>query len=154
MQTANILLSLGGDTGNQVMKWRVTAAEIAVLRAIHGDESVTEVEPHDDVQRSHRDERARLLNIYGGAKTAEQKPVVEGMFPGIGARVIEKLHELDMPESFFKATGRLKAPAVDEELPAASEAAAEPDAPAHDAEDDGVGDDINDEHAETNNVLG
>jgi hypothetical protein len=155
MQIANVLLSLGGDHGNQIMKHAVTAAEIAVLRAIHGDDAVQEVEPTGDVTRTHRAERERLLNIYGQAKTDDQKPIVESMFPGIAARVFEKLHELDLPDSFFKATGRLKAP-VAEPIEGAAELEIEPEAPAHDAEvDEAVGDDIHDEHAEKpENILG
>lgn len=112
MQTANILLSLGGDHGNTVMKFQVTAAEIAVLRAIHGDESVREVEPVGHVKRGHRQERERLVAIYGRAKDPEQKPIVEGLFPGVAARVFETLDELDLDESFYKATGRLSAQSV------------------------------------------
>jgi hypothetical protein len=192
MQIANILLSLGGDHGNTVPKFAVTAAEISVLRAIHGDESVKDVEPVGDVKRSHRDERARLLNIYGGAKTADHKPIVEGMFPGIAARVFESLHELDLPESFFKAVGHLKANAEQawpsapredgptiaewviagydaraypptgyasrstaEEIAAAITATEQKAPPVDEADeaDEGVGDDINDGHAEPN-VLG
>lgn len=152
MQIANVLLSLGGDHGNQIMKFHVTAAEIAVLRGIHGDESVTEVEPQGDVKRSHREERGRLLSIYGMAKSDEQKPIVEGMFPGVAARVFETLAELDLDESYFKATGRMTAPASSGQDEQA--AADEPEAPAHDAdEDDTVGDDMTDAHAEKD-ILG
>lgn len=154
MQIANCLLSLGGDHGNQIMKFHVTAAEIAVLRAIHGEESVSEVEPMGAVKRSHRDERGRLLAIYGAAKTAEQKPIVEGLYPGIAARVFEDLSELDLDPSFFKATGRMVAPEAD--APATGEieeAEHVEDAPEFDAGDEPVGDDINDEHAEKD-VLG
>lgn len=197
MQTANVLLSLGGDHGNQVMKHDVTASEIAVLRAIHGDDAVKEIEPCKDVKRSNRDERARLLGTYGAAKSEEGKPIVEGMFPGVAARVFETLAELDLPDSFFKATGHLKATAepvwpsapredgptiaewvvagysagvyppsgyasksTQDEIDAAvaAEKAKAPatatEASADDEEaEDSVGDDINDEHAETN-VLG
>lgn len=199
MQTANIMLSLGGDHGNQVYKHGVTAAEIAVLRAIHGDEAVKDVEPSGDLKRSHREERGRLIEIYGGAKIPDTKtPIVESLFPGVAARVFESLHELDIPDSFFKATGHLtaasapawvapidpnKGPTIAEWVAAGYAARAYPprdyvskstpeeiaaaiaaqeakivdDAPAHDAEvdeaDEGVGDDINDAHAETN-VLG
>lgn len=190
MQTANILLSLGGDHGNTVPKFSVTAAEIAVLRVIHGDESVKDVEPVGDVRRSHRDERLRLLNIYGGAKTDDHKPIVEGMFPGVAARVFESLQELELPDSFFKAVGHLKAnaeqawpSALREDGPtitewvtagydartyppvgytsrstadeiAAAIAAVKQEPPPTDsleADEDGVGDDIHDEHAD--NVL-
>lgn len=114
MQTANVLLSLGGDHGNQVMKHDVTASEIAVLRAIHGDDAVKDIEPGKDVKRSNRDERARLLGTYGAAKSEEGKPIVEGMFPGVAARVFDTLAELELPDSFFKATGHLKATAEPE----------------------------------------
>jgi hypothetical protein len=153
MQTAHCLLSLGGDHGNQVMKHDCTVSEIAVLRAIHGDEAVRDVEPGKDVKRSNRDERARLISVYGAAKSEEGKPIVESMFPGVAARMFDTLAELDLPDSFYKATGHLKAPDAEPvELDAAK-----PDAPAHDAPvdetDEAIGDDINDAHAEQN-VLG
>lgn len=108
MQTANVLLSLGGDHGNTVMKWAITAAEIAVLREIHGDESVRDVEPVGEIKRGHRQERERLVAIYGGAKR-DDKRIVEMLFPGVAARVFEDISELDLPEEFFKATTRLNA---------------------------------------------
>jgi hypothetical protein len=158
MQIAHVLLSLGGDHGNQVMKHHVTAAEIAVLRAIHGDEAVKDVEPAGDIKRSHRDERERLLATYGGAKVPNSNPptpVVATMFPGIAARVFERLDELDLPESFFKATGHLKA----SDAPAPYDPAFAPSGPVIIAEDHGsepddtIGDDINDGHGESD-VLG
>lgn len=150
MQTANILLSLGGDHGNTIPKWGVTAAEIAVLREIHGDDAVNDVEPVGEIKRSNREERARLVAIYGGAKNAEQKPIVESMFPGVAARVFEKIDELELDESFFKPTGRLNAnsePAEDAE-PMQGEADADLD-----EADAGVGDDINDEHSAKPSIL-
>lgn len=169
MQTAHCLLSLGGDHGNQVMKHGVTAAEIAVLRAIHGDEAVQEVEPAGHVKRTHREERERLLGTYGAAKSDEQVPIVANMFPGVAARVFENIGELGLPDSYFKATGRLRAdtaaaadePAYDPSAPLEIDEtglrgddapATEHDAPVDEAED-GVGEDINDGHGEPN-VLG
>lgn len=147
MQTAHCLLSLGGDHGNSVMKYGVTAAEIAVLRAIHGDESIKDVEPAGDVKRPHRVERERLLGIYGMAKIPDTKvSVVETMFPGVAARVFETLQEIDLPESFYKATGHLTAQSpdlIDEPEPEPAPVAQDTD-----EADDTVGDDINDEHAE------
>lgn len=148
MQRANILLSIGGDSGNTIPKFAVTAAEIAVLREIHGNESVNEIEPLDDVQRSHREERARLASIYGSAKIPNtQTPIVDSMFPGVAARVFETLAELELDESFFKATGRLSAgtPAAPvEEVAVEATGAADETGD----EDDGVGEDMDDEHAE------
>ena len=43
LQTANVVLALGGDARNTVPKYAVTAAEVAVLRMIHGDAAVFDV---------------------------------------------------------------------------------------------------------------
>lgn len=112
MQTANILLALGGDAGNTVPKRGVTAAEIAVLLAIHGNESVTEIEPVGTVARASREERHRLMLTYP-ARDHDDKSIVEGLFPGVAARVFDTIDELGIDESFFKATGRVTADPLD-----------------------------------------
>jgi hypothetical protein len=108
MQTANIMLALGGNAGHTIQKWGVTAAEIAVLREIHGEASVFDIDPQDDVDRSMRDERSRLLDIYGKPAGSRELSAVEVLFPGAAARVFETLDELDLDPSFYKATGRVK----------------------------------------------
>lgn len=110
MQTANIILALGGDAGNSVPKYGVTPAEIAVLRFIHGDESVTDVEPTGEVKRSSREERQRLIELYGRQQDGRfVSPHVDALFPGVAARVFETLDELDLPEDFYKAETRVTA---------------------------------------------
>jgi hypothetical protein len=117
MQTANVMVALGGDTGNTVPKYGVTAAEIAVLRSIHGNEAVFDIEPVGEVQRGHRDERQRLVEGYR-SKDSDGKSIVEGLFPGAAARVFETLDELELPEELFKTTERMKAVADAPEAPA------------------------------------
>lgn len=108
MQTANILLALGGDSGNVVPKYGVTPAEVAVLRQIHGDESVTDIEPGEDIDRSNRAERARLAEAYGRRVDGRfVAPAVDALFPGVASRVYEDFEELDLPELFFKAERRV-----------------------------------------------
>lgn len=107
MQLANAMLSLGGDGGNQVPKFRVTAAEVAVLRAIHGDDAVTDIEILDEESKaSNREELARLHEIYGNARDGENRSVVATMFPGAAARVFASFDELDLDDVFFKAKER------------------------------------------------
>lgn len=118
LQLANILLDLGGDSGNQVPKYGVTAAEIAVLNAVHGDGSVHDITPTGEMHRSHRDERARLLSIYGRVQDGRDTSPVSLLFPGAAARVFERLDELDLPEEMFKAKTRVSA----NEQPAAAKA--------------------------------
>lgn len=165
METANILLALSGDTGNTVPKHGVTAAEVAVLRVIHGEDSVSDIEiigtaEDDGKARTHRAERARLSERYGRQNEGRwSSPAVEMLFPGAAARVFETFDELDLPEELFKAERPTRATrvsrAAEEPAPAEKPAkgkkgkkgakAAEPapELEAADAEadeDDGIGD--------------
>jgi hypothetical protein len=106
MQTANCLVHVGGDSGTTVPKYAITASEIAVLRAIHGPDSITEVEPTDDVQRSDRNEIARLHEIYSRPDVKDGP--VHTLFPGVAARAYQTLDELEIPADFYKAESRVK----------------------------------------------
>lgn len=107
MQTANIVLALGGDRNNTVPKYNVTPAEAAVMRQIHGDDSVREVNITGSVQRTHRQEIGRLAERYG-RRDGERRisPEVNELFPGAAARVFETFDELELPEDFYVAQGR------------------------------------------------
>jgi hypothetical protein len=142
MQTANIMLSL--NAGNDVPKRGVSAAEIAVLIAIHGDDAVSDVEPTGSsdtididgnvVKWTNRVELDRLRRKYGRAKDGEDKAIVENLFPGAAARVFETLDELNLPDTFYKATSRHKPEAA----PAEPEVEAVAPAP-HPLDHDGDG---------------
>jgi hypothetical protein len=136
MQTADIMLALGGNHGHTVPKYGVTAAEIAVLREIHGEASVFDVDPREDVTRSMRDERLRLLEIYGKPPGSRELSAVDVLFPGAAARVFENLDELELDQSFYKATERAR-PRAKAAKPVAAE-----------AEDAPVGDGVEDEPVE------
>lgn len=113
MQTANIMLALGGDTGTTVPKYDVTVSEIAVLQAIHGNSAINEIEPTGTVERSHREEIKRLAEIYGRAKVQGvdgDVSVISSLFPGAAARAFVSFDELEIDDSFFKATSRAKPP--------------------------------------------
>ncbi|MGF7008108.1 hypothetical protein [Aminobacter sp. BE322] len=167
MQLASILLAIGGDTGNTVPKYDVTPAEVAVLRVIHGDDAVTEIEPISEVARTSRAERQRLIEIYASVQPdgSRRSRAVDMLFPGVAARVFESFDEIDdLDESFFKAETRVGArkAAPDQDVakasakpratrkskqaeePAAAQGDAETTASTDDVgEDDGIGD-IND----------
>lgn len=109
MQIATIMLALGGDMGNTIPKYEVTAAEIAVLNAIHGGSAVHDIEPTGDIVRSNSTELSRIRAIYGGAKDSEDNRIVDILFPGAAARVFSEISELEIDESFFKPLSRAKA---------------------------------------------
>lgn len=124
MQYANILLALGGDTGTTVPKDEVSASEIAVLRLIHGEAAVTEIEPVEvdeaKAKRTSREEIGRLRELYGRARVTSEDgndiSVVNVLFPGAAAQAIKSLEDLEIPEDFFKAKSRATA-SVGEEKP-------------------------------------
>jgi hypothetical protein len=109
MQIATITLMLGGDAGNTIQKFDVTPSEIAVLRVIHGDDAVTEIQPTGNVTRTNRAERQRLTERYGRNQPNGQfsAPAIDMLFPGVAARFYETFDELELDESFFKADTRV-----------------------------------------------
>lgn len=103
MQTANVLLALGGKRGETVPKYGVTPAEIAVLQVLHGADAVYEIDIQSDiVQRTDRQEIERLRATYSrrdGEKIIS--PAVETLFPGIGAKVPQSFADLELAEELF-----------------------------------------------------
>lgn len=117
MQFANIMLALGGDRGTTVPKAEMSASEIAVLRLIHGADSVFDVEPvqvgEDKAKRTSREEIRRLTGIYGRARIqtedGAEASVIAVLFPGAAAQAIKNIDDLEIPEEFFKAKTRVSA---------------------------------------------
>jgi len=100
-ETANVVVALGGDINNTVPKANVTAAEIALLQAIHGNDAVIEIEPNGTVKRSNRVERVRLTAEYGKAQDHNGKPIIDGLFPGAAARLFQRIDELLLSPAQF-----------------------------------------------------
>jgi len=107
MQTASVLVAVGGDRGNSVPKDNVTPAEVAVLRAVHGDDAVFDIVPGKDIERGNRQELERLVYIYGSSKLlGTDTRAVPTLFPGAGARVFTDFEELDLSDEYYKAETR------------------------------------------------
>jgi hypothetical protein len=115
MQTAMILLAIGGDSVMQVPKFGVTPAEAMLLRAIHGDEAVTDIDINGEEDRSNREERERLFNLYAKAQPngTFALPVLDALYPGVNARLPTKFSELELDEVFYKAQSRKTPEKVD-----------------------------------------
>jgi hypothetical protein len=86
MQLYDCKVRLNGAVANEVRKHAVTAAEIMILRALHGEDAVVEIVPVGEEVRAHLSERQRLYGVYANPNilTAEAlKPRMEmlrGMF--------------------------------------------------------------------------
>lgn len=105
MELANIALAIGGDTGSTIYKYGVTPSEVAVLRLIHGDDSVTDINVIGDEPRTNRAERERLIEVYGRNESDGRRvaPAVDNLFPGVAARLYAEFAELELPEDLFRA---------------------------------------------------
>lgn len=145
MQTANIMLAIGGDRGNTVPKYAVSVAEIMLLRAIHGDDAVFDVEPlealamDEGLPVTNRGELNRLRRVYD-AKDADGNRVVDQLYPGAAARVFETLDEIGLPEECFKPVARtapIKAAPV---VKSRAKAKPAPEPEVDDLDDDGIKD--------------
>lgn len=92
MRMYNCAVRLGGTTTSEVEKRGITAAEIMVLRKVHGVESVVRIVPKNSVNASHASERERLRSIY------EQGPHQVGLIDSLFGPV-----HLPLPESLDPA---------------------------------------------------
>jgi len=81
METASCTVRLGGDLRNTVFKENVTPAEVVLLKAIHGEEAIVDVELTGSDKRPHGDERDRLQQRYGGAKNGDDRTIFSLIFP-------------------------------------------------------------------------
>ncbi len=105
MQTANILLAISGNRGHTVPKYNVTPAEVAVLRFLHGDDAVYDVEVlKETARRTARQEVERLRQLYSRRDGADlESPAVKALYPGFDARVEMTFADLELHETLYKA---------------------------------------------------
>jgi len=104
-----------------VRKEGLSVAEMIVLRHIHGDSSVIDIEEYGKMDASGSD-RQRIADIYGEAKVAE----VFGPYGDVPT----KIEEAKIPESYFAKPvnkgGRPKKKAPAKKAPAKAEVKEEP----------------------------
>lgn len=97
MQAANVMVAIGGDKGNTVPKYGISATEISILMAIHGPDAIFDVEPADDLKGPDgkavrgREELARLASVYD---SEAGRAAIGRLYPGAGAKPIEDLDDL------------------------------------------------------------
>ncbi len=108
MELATALVALGSDKGNTVPRYDVTPAEIVVLQRIHGGDAVLDIDPTGTVERSFSAEYQRLAAIYAGAKTEDNAPVLQDVFPGRAPALPTHFDQLGLPAELYKPTARAK----------------------------------------------
>lgn len=105
MELANCILALGGDTQNTVPKFAVTPAEVALLLAIHGDQSISEIEVVGEIDRRNIEEADRLLAQYP-AKDESGNLILQQVYPGRQPILHQTFADLQLPDHFFAVTQR------------------------------------------------
>lgn len=110
MDYVNLQVAIGGDAGNTVPKFYVPVAEVPVLMAIHGPDALTEFEvvdaPEGADELNNVEEMQRLTSIYGRVTDPDGNPILRQVYPGVGAKVISSIDDLDIPEGAMKVTER------------------------------------------------
>lgn len=91
METANVMVRLGGDIRNEVPVSKVTPAELILLRTIHGGAETVVVKSVEGFSPlSAMGERMRLLSKY----PRYQKAIGE-MFPGLAPQFPQTIAEAE-----------------------------------------------------------
>jgi hypothetical protein len=107
MQLYDAKVRLNGSVANEVNKHSITAAEVMILRALHGEDAVVNIAPVGEEQRPHLQERQRLYGIYANINTltAEAlKPrmdMLRGMFGHDTADLPQRLPD-EVPDASAK----------------------------------------------------
>lgn len=115
MQLYNCVVRHAGNLGMTVHKIDLSAAEIVVLRHLHGADAVVNVSPSRETRLDSRKVRERLVELYG------DKAIVE-CFPGATPRLPATLAEAGIEEEGEGAVASESdehddAPASDRTLP-------------------------------------
>jgi hypothetical protein len=102
MKLYNCKVRLHANPNDEVRRRHVTAAEVRVLRKLHGEDAVIEISEAGETDRNHDQERDRLAQAYG-------EKVVTSLF---GVPIVKIETEITDPMAEIEA-----APAPEPEVP-------------------------------------
>lgn len=98
MHYVDCQVAIAGDIRNKAVITNASVAELAVLRAIHGAGSVTDIRLVGSGQVIHADERDRLAYKY-----PKHQDIVSGIFRDGGGNFPSDIRELKLPNAAFAA---------------------------------------------------
>lgn len=99
MHYVDCQVAVAGDIRNKAVIQGASVAEIAVLRLIHGDGSISDVRLVGNGQVIHSDERDRLLEKY-----AKYGNIVNGVFRDGGGNFPADIRDLKLPTAAYAST--------------------------------------------------
>lgn len=120
MQYVDGLVAIGGDIRNKLFRKGMSVAEMAVLRAIHGEDSLSDLRVSSKARVAHDVERERLLQLF-----PKYGNIVIGLYRDHGGKFPTDVRELKLPSACFASTSTVaydqaeaieKLKAADEEI--------------------------------------
>lgn len=102
MQICNCTVAIGGEVGMTVAKERVTVPELAILRVIHGEDAVRNIEVIADESMDSIEERSRLVAVYRSPEN-----IVRDTFGAAGA-LPKTLEDAGISDEFVISNTALK----------------------------------------------
>lgn len=97
MQNCSCIVRIGGNVHHEVFKADVSVPEIALLRAIHGNDGVVQVKPTRMTKTPHATELLRLRGIYGTDKAGDE--LITKLWPGLSPRLPVSLKDIAVEEA-------------------------------------------------------
>lgn len=95
MQHCSCIVYLDGDRNSSVYKPDVTIAEVALLLAIHGPDSVDDLKPTFVGREKPAQDLARLRVEYANSNvTKEGSPLIDTVYPGRNPNIPTKLADI------------------------------------------------------------
>ncbi|WP_137389149.1 hypothetical protein [Rhodoligotrophos defluvii] len=103
MQTYSCKVRLHNDLYNEVRKYSISAAEVMVLKYIHGGEdSVVDIVPDGKIDRTDREERDHLRQTYSfapeGSLTGDRIDIVSRLFGPDTLPLPKQLEGIEHPD--------------------------------------------------------
>lgn len=100
MYRYNIKLRIGGSVLNEIRCRNVCAAEIMILRKLHGSDAVCDIVELKNDSSPHRIEREKLKAKYAPDRIVEHRSRIrfEQMFGPEHTRLPDRLPEMETPE--------------------------------------------------------
>jgi hypothetical protein len=129
MQVVTCEIHLAGDRNHVVVKTGVTVAEIEILRVIHGNDAVLNIQPTKQDTRKHAEELDRLRRVYKrrmpGSDSKGTKNIVDVVYPGPRPNLPATLKDIGVEYPTEAAQARTKKKAITKELEEEEQAKAE-----------------------------
>lgn len=99
MQLYNCKVRLHGSLYNEVNKEGVSAAEVTVLRVIHGHDAIADIVAAGKNDRDDDEEREHLQQVYGeGLRSIDTVKSLNGVF-GVAGNLPTALKDVDHSKS-------------------------------------------------------